>query len=141
MRISRYECDNNNDFDITVAAKHWTISCALRSAYPVSGSLLNMNLVGGAPSLLAPALTLGHPPPALEFLQKAWALLRCWKPVAERVLEQERPCSEQEEKGANPSQFFRFGLTGASITVLQIPWQGARLAFISSFGGRHQPPL
>lgn len=74
--------------------------------------------------------------------KKAWALLRCWKPAAERrVLEQERPCSGAGRKGAkslpvlpiwpdraHPSQSYRSHD------------RGPRLAFISSFGGRHQIP-
>ena len=43
----------------------------------MSGSLLNMNLVGDAPSpARTPALTLGHPPPALEFLQEGMGFVK-----------------------------------------------------------------
>lgn len=61
-------------------------------------------------------------------------MLRCWKPVAERrVLEQrETPALSRKKRGKNPSQFFRFGLTGRIHHSLTDPMAGGHVLLLSA---------
>lgn len=63
------ECDNNNDFDIA-SVKALDNKLCSEVCLPGEWQSAEHELGGKRSLLLNPALTLGHPPPALEFLQE-----------------------------------------------------------------------
>lgn len=78
----------------------------LRSAYPGEWQSAEHELGGrfSLPCSALSALTLGHPPPALEFLQEGMGFAMMLKPVAERrVLEQrETPALSRKKRAKIP---------------------------------------
>ena len=74
------ECDNNNDFDIA-SVKALDNKLCSEVCLPGEWQSAEHELGGRCSPAHSPALTLGHPSPAL---QGPLAVPRCWKPSAER---------------------------------------------------------